>query len=211
MGTVGKLVVMLGTLLLIILSRGGHAAIVLLFPLVAGVVAGTSKSLLPGSRLASISLTSWLLWPAILAATGDRMAVFIPLILRTLGLMMAVGLVRSNLSLKELSSIGGGQLGFVLGVGMNTLDVIKRTAHTVWLSLRRRARWGQILTNPSLMLTALSCVIAGLLGHAETVVVAAQTRGYPRKARDRVVVTGADLAVSGWFVVCLLAMVLWRP
>lgn len=204
MGAPGKATVLAGTILLVMISgpRGAWAA--LLFPLM--VMAVYQPTLLPkvfDRRLFSTGLVLGALLPVASLAGVEPEIPLVSFFVRLAALSVSVGFAQKSISIDELSRLGGGRMGFVLGVALSTVAVVHRVFRSMWMTLRCRASWKGLLVRPSLVLWALSSFLARMLSHADQVTLAAEMKGYPRSG-------GADCSFGSGdkLVVFLLAWAL---
>lgn len=128
------------------------------------------------------------------------------MVARALAVLLAADTFAGRVSVSDLAALGEGAglggLSFALGVAMNTLPVLERTAGRVWMALRLRGGPGR---RPWRAFSRLVVTVLALsLGRAQETVEAAEARGFlpgsvPRK---RPAWQGGDLGL-------VLGLVLW--
>ncbi len=142
---------------------------------------------------------------AAVTATGDGPGgSWAPVVARAAVLVLAFGVLGRRASPSALATLASrlrlGDFGLALGIAVNSLDSVRHTATGTWHALRLRGalRAGPVRCARLYAVTVLGCILA----RADTVALAAESRGYglyDRPAQLRPA-TGADvqLAVAAW-------------
>ena len=134
------------------------------------------------------------------------------MVARALAVLLAADTFAGRVSVSDLAALGEGAglggLSFALGVAMNTLPVLERTASRVWMALRLRGGPGR---RPWRAFSRLVVTVLALsLGRAQETVEAAEARGFsPGSApRKRPACQGGDLGLALGLVLWTVALVL---
>ncbi|MCL6429414.1 MAG: hypothetical protein K6V36_00970 [Anaerolineae bacterium] len=102
------------------------------------------------------------------------------MVARALAVLLAADTFAGRVPVSDLAALGEGAglggLSFALGVAMNTLPVLERTAGRVWMALRLRGGLGR---RPWRACSRLALTILALsLGRAQEIVEAAEARAF---------------------------------
>jgi energy-coupling factor transporter transmembrane protein EcfT len=134
------------------------------------------------------------------------------MVARALAVLLAADTFAARVSASELAALGEGAglagLGFSLGVAINTLPVLQRTARSTWMALRLRGGPGR---RPWRACSRLALTILALsLGRAQEIVEAAEARAFSpgRVSLKRPAWRSGDLGLALGLVLWTVALVL---